>query len=644
MLIVALASLALIGLLCVIGGSAAWALGLRGVWWIGAVAPFAFSIVAISSTVAPWMHVPWSFLPVAVVAAVITVLIRVIRWRVLRWAHVPTPSAGRAAVWAALAVALAAAVTAWRVVAVFGGDAAISQTFDNVFHLNAVRYILDTGSASSLEVGGLTSPTAFYPAVWHATVALVVQITGASIPAAVQAVTIVVSAVVWPTGAVALTAALFGTRRWVLLAAGVVSTAVPAFPVLLLDYGVLYPYQLSLALLPFTLAATVNAVREPRARERDRGRWALALVGALPGLALSHPGGVVGWLALSLPIFVALLVRLWREHPARRARAAVGAAAVGYAGVGLLLLKVLRPAAEARAWATPLSPLEAVWQIVSVSMYAGGSAVLVALATVFGIVCALRARSWRHRTALGIWAVGALLFFVVSGVPRGPIRDAITGSWYNNWPRLAALFVVALVPIAALGLGTAARLLSEVWSRRTGPRTGLALSALIAIVVLVVAQYPAMARMQASAHKSYRMDDRALLLSPDEAELLARVADEVPEDGVIAGNPYTGTALAYAYSDRRVLMPHMLAYLTEEGQSVNHGLRDAVQEPDVCDAILNLGVTHVLDFGEREVHGERHAYHGLADLAHSDAVELVDQQGSARLYRIVACGLADDRG
>ena len=41
-----------------------------------------------------------------------------------------------------------------------------SLTFDNVFHLNAIRYVLDTGAASPLQLGQMTSPSGgvpFYP-------------------------------------------------------------------------------------------------------------------------------------------------------------------------------------------------------------------------------------------------------------------------------------------------------------------------------------------------------------------------------------------------------------------------------------------------------------------------------------------------
>ena len=75
-----------------------------------------------------------------------------------------------------------------RLVAAFGRPESFSQTFDNVFHLNAVRYIQETGSRSSYTVSSMTGG-GFYPSAWHDLVALLANLTGASIPVAVTSPT-----------------------------------------------------------------------------------------------------------------------------------------------------------------------------------------------------------------------------------------------------------------------------------------------------------------------------------------------------------------------------------------------------------------------------------------------------------------------
>ena len=94
-----------------------------------------------------------------------------------------------------------------------------SQTFDSVFHLNALRYVLETGNASSMTITGMTNgdnPPYFYPAAWHGLASLLIQITGLQLPAAVNVLNLCVAMTVWTLGCMAgegITAGAAGRRR-----------------------------------------------------------------------------------------------------------------------------------------------------------------------------------------------------------------------------------------------------------------------------------------------------------------------------------------------------------------------------------------------------------------------------------------------
>ena len=83
---------------------------------------------------------------------------------------------------------------------------------------------------------------------------------------------------------------------------------------------------------------------------------------------------------------------------------------------------------------------------------------------------------------------------------------------------------------------------------------------------------------------------------------------------------------------------HTLAVLDPAEQEIYADLRNALTDPDICPALEEEQVEYVLDFGEQEIHGGAHPYPGLEDLESSGAVELVDSEGDAKLYRITACG------
>ena len=629
--------------IAVVGMPLAYAAGLRGFWMFSAAAPLALTAVSGTAVVAAWIGVPWSIAPVLVVTVLASGLLLLLRRRARpegRLEHRIDP-------WLVAALALAAVLLSLRVWETIGRPDAISQTFDNIFHLNGIRYVLTTGSASSLTLGGMTSLDAsppFYPAAWHALCALVVQLTGVSIPVAVNAVTLVTAAVVWPLSTVLLARTLFGRSSVVSVSAALIATAIPAFPLLLMHYGVLYPFQLGLAVLPVALAAAARVTGVvPRAEPDGVGWWALVLVGLIPGMSLAHPGAFVAWLALTVPFALLLVVRAWRAASTARRRFGIAAGLLVYLALGAGTILVLRPPLEARGWPLQMGMGQAVGQMLTVSMWYGVSAVAIAVAAVLGIAWALIDRTRPALAALGMYGVAGLLFVTVAALPLSRVRDALTGAWYNNFPRLAAVLAVAMVPLAVYGVLRTLRAVASV-PRVTRLRERTPRSARIAIGVVAAASFGVAVQgthMDAAvvrAQQTYAITPESPLLSADEYELLLRLDGHVPEGVAVAGSAWTGASLAFALADRPVLMPHTLMEISAEIEVINNELDGAVAGSAVCAAAEELNVGFVLDFGGREVHGGQHDMPGLDDLENSSAVVLVDSEGEARLYELVSCG------
>ena len=632
----------LLGIYAVLGWSLALLLGMRGLWAAATAPVFATTVIGVGSTIAGWLGARWSLLPAFATAVVIAVGIVIVRRATRTHSTVRFPARWRW--WTIGVLAVTGLAIALLVVRVLQSPDAISQSFDNIFHLNAIRYIVDTGIASPLEIGQMTSPSGglpFYPAAWHATVALVVQLSGVGIPLAINAMSLTTAAVIWPLGVLVLSRVMLGSAPSVMVGTGIVAAAVPAFPLLPMDFGVLYPYQLSLAALPVALAATAGLLGIGRsARQLAPGWWALAVVGALPGLALAHPGGFVGWLALTVPMVVVFGVRLWRTATRRSHRTWIAVGAAGYLAIGVLLLRALRPPLATRQWPTETGIGDALWRVMSVTLFYPAGAWLVGIAILAGLYWIVRERSAEVIVVASFWLIGALLFIAAISFPWGTLRDALTGSWYNNWPRLAALLALALVPLAALGIARTADVVALLLRRR-GVSGVARLSAAIvsALVVFLAFHVQATPRAQDWASDVYGYQKGTYLLTADEFALLERLDESVPADAVIAGSAYTGAGLAYAIADRRVLMPHALMEVSDDLELINEHLADAVTMPKVCEAIDALNVDYVLDFGTQEVHeGDSNPLPGVEDLQDSPAVRLIDSEGDARLYEVTACG------
>lgn len=618
-------------------------LGLRGMRLWGFAAPAGVTVVSVAATIAPFLGLSWSILPVLLVAVFVVAVcigLRVLVSRLTRRPVLaPRPDGPRHLLPVVSALVIGGGLIGLQVVAMLGAPDNISQTFDNVFHLNAIRYAVDNGNASPLFIASMTSgdgPAGFYPSGWHAFGSLVMATTSVSVPVASNAVMLVFTAVVWPASALLLVRELGVTSRIGLIAAGAAVAAFPAFPLLVLEYGVLYPFMMGVTLLPAVLAAVVRFATPDG--QGGRIGWMILVIGFLPGLAIAHPGALVAALAFSIGPLALSGARGMRTASSR-GRLLIGTAAVAYVGAFVAAWYALRPEDIARSWTPQETVAQAVGEVVAVAPWFAPVNVAMALLVAVGVVTAVMRRRRSDLVMLSTFVIAAALYIVASGLPYWEIRDLLVGPWYNNAPRLAALLPIAWVPLAALGADRSWRAL-RAWQgrRRTRVLSSVSIAVASAVIVLVVVpQGFAVRQAVDSAAALYRYTDESPLLTSDELALIERLPDSVPADAVVIGSPWTGVALTYALVDRDVLMPHTLTTTTEDENLINDGLRTAVAGSDVCQAVDDLNAEFVLDFGVQEVNYGTHVFPGLRNLSSSRAVELIDSEGQARLYRVVAC-------
>lgn len=543
-----------------------------------------------------------------------------------------------------LAMALGAVLLGVRIARIIGHPDAISQTFDNVFHLSAVRWMLDHQNASSLTVGIMTSdpsePAPFYPAIWHAIVSLVITSGGgASIPVATNALAIAASALVWTTGGVALAVAALPSHlhRIGILPAGALVAAVPMFPFIFLGFGVVYPNLLGFALLP----AAILLVMQTLGAARDAPVLpAVIVIGGLgaSALVLSHPNSGMALLAMTIPVSTVCAARAvlrCRAGEGTRARAlVVPLLACAAIVVACVAWPVVRPEATALGW-EPLGTLSnAIGEGLTLSPIYLRSAWSLALLLAVGAYAAMR---HRRLEVLGIWTVGMLLWCAGGGWPVGEARTGLVGVWYNDPFRLAALLGVPVLPVLVLGT---AHLLDAI--RRVLPTAAQAHSATasaVATVLLAVATQlaPWMQHLQHATHATYAVSDESMLLTAGETALLEELPELVPADAVIATSPWDGSSLAYAYSGIRTTNTHPLRWISASDYVIDQHLDQAAEDPEVCRAVRERGVTHALSFTGRTVNDQGVPMDGLDQLGTHPGFTLIARHGDAALYRVDAC-------
>ncbi|MEU9817973.1 DUF6541 family protein [Pseudonocardia alni] len=653
---------------CVLPGAlVARAAGLRGAVCWGAGPLVSVALVATTAVLAGRAGVPWGPGPVLGVTAVLALLCAAVSAavrRVRRDRAEPGANpgdrppfllrAGPDGPLGGIALAIGTAVTVaigWlTVMLAFGPVDAISPTYDAIYHYSAVARIVQTGDASSLTLGELNSPgrPSAYPAAWHDVVSLVVASTGASIPAASNLAAFAAAAVVWPLSCTLLVRQVVGRRAGALLVTPVLATAFTAMPWLLLNWGVLWPNLLGLALVPAGLAAVVTVLGLTRDSAVGRFRALLLGAAAVPALALAHPNAAVSLLVLGLsPVVVAAGITTVRQVRRRRfapaALAPAGALAAVAAVVWLLAWSPYLDGVRAFDWQASMGAREALTGVLWNGTNKRPELVVVSVLVVVGAVLALR----HARTA---WLVPAhltsALLYTLAVAREGDLVTALTGAWYNDSHRLAAMVPITGVPLATLGvLGAAALAVRAVTALRRAGTTPerRRLLAVPAVAVLAAALVLLTDGFRIGVHAAVIADayryETGRVLQPGQREFLEAAGRATAPGAVVAANPWTGNGLLYPLTGRQVLFPHLSGTWTPDQELVRMRLHDVARDPVVCPALRATGVGYVIDGPVTWWPWDPRAdtYPGLSEIDRAPGFEPVLSGGGSTLYRITAC-------
>ncbi|WP_237221313.1 DUF6541 family protein [Rothia nasimurium] len=561
--------------------------------------------------------------------------------------------------WAYAAFAVGAMILGRNLAVAMGDPHWVSQTYDAVFHLNALRYIADTANASSLHIGSMTSgggPSAFYPAAWHGIASLVFELSGASIPVTANTMSLVVGAILWPLSTVYFIRQSFAVGRPALLATGAVVAAYVSFPVLLVYFGVLYPNSLGIALMPLLLGLAVQIFHLG-----DERRIALApalVLGVLVSLALAlaHPNVIMSALAFIVPMVAFIIGRQLLRGARREIRPALlvvqlaGSAALIWLIV--FLWGLVRPPKDAGGWEPYQADTTGLGEALLNNTIGAGNLWVISILAIIGVYSVLSSR--RNLLWLPLmWGLGVHLYVAGRSMEWDDGRDWLLGVWYHDPYRVAALLPVVAFPLAVLGVDYLATYLQRALAALPTKRTELTALALTTALVLGLVTWSTQQNVRLQnfieyTSKVYSPDLLSPLLTPDEYAVLNAVADYVPEDATIITNPWTGASLAYAFSGRKVTGYHTWYTKDADTEILIDDLAQYDTNPAVCETIRKHNAYYAIYFGTREVNEHVSGTHTdeYGTLEYLAIPEVIDNGGvadvifrseGATLYRITAC-------
>lgn len=639
------------------------------------LAPASLAVIAVSAGLGHVLHVPWSPLPPLLLGALGAVPVALTTRRARPpaadiWPPVlpsaalgaprPGPSPVRAGVHArpdrsgheriAVLGGLAAGGTllAGRVTAMMGSLHAVTQTYDGIFHLSAVRLVLERHDASAFVVGSLTArpgSRTFYPALWHQATSLVAMATGSDVVVATNALLVLVCVVLWPLSIVYLVRSTTAAGPAGIFAAGLFASVSAAFPIAPAAFGILLPFLLSMALVPVGLALVVQVLRWDGGAVGRSGLTPLQALLVLPvvgtAIALAHPQGILALMVLAAPVVIWVVLvrsdRLLAHRGGLRPVIATGALAVVLARVGSAVWVHVRPGRASSTWLPIESVPQAIGTVTTLAPSGAGpwwpTAGLL-IAAMLLVVLATRS-GW----LVAAWAWAACLAVAALSMQDLDYRYVLTGPWYTDTHRVVALPLVVAVPALAVGTDVAVRLVAR--GARL-PRTALApvaaVASLVALLATCVLSPPAIAGSRDLA--GWWAD--GTLLSADERALLKRMPEEVADGAVVAVDPWDGGSLAYALTGTPVSMVFPVGYHAPDAVLLGERLHEIHADPAVCDAAARANVRYVLDFGVGELWGMSGHFAGtdlVGDVG--TAAHVLDRQGGALLLELEPCTRSD---
>lgn len=606
-------------------------------------------IIGLSAIGADTVGLTWGLVPIGIGMALCTAL----AWGCARLITRLRPSSQEVEkpkkgplTWVVVAAGLAGIILLTDALRIVHRPDSFSQTFDNIYHLNVIRWIMESGNGSSLNERLTSVDGGFYPLIWHDIVAAAsMTVGGVDVAIGTNALIIVSLALIWPWSMLALLTRLIDITPLGALAIGILATSFAAFPYLLVGFGVLYPNLYGMCLLPAAMALLVSALGLTRCRD-----WPLASIItvaplAVVSLGLSHPNVAITLVAVVGSVLAGALVinRVvdFRAGQTTFTRILVTcAAALAWWLLSIVMFIKLRPG-NYNFWVPPRGRLDALVEALTMSPLVTLVSIVPALLTLVGFVVAVRTRQWWwvalcHLAFVWLWLMAA-------SQPQGRLRYVSVGLWYSDPYRLAALLPISGLPLAVL----AVYWLEERWqawrARRgtddSGTRSYRVVAAVSALVLGLTTQLsPAKEAALTYSADRYWLGESSPLVSQDEYQVIQEVPGVVPRGDRIVVNPWNGSSMVYAFTGELTTATHIYFASTPAHDVINASLDEVATNPEVCPALAELQAFWVLDFGQKVIiNGTPVHYDGWEDIGTAEGFELVLQHGDAALYRITAC-------
>lgn len=568
------------------------------------------------------------------------------------------------------------------------GPASHMQWWDNVCHFNLIRTLAESGNWSTVDttyypaisgINPFVAGNGFYPAVWHELGALLVDSLGVPVTLAANVVHATTTAVVYPLGMCLLLAMVFERRTSIVALGALCCLAFGAFPWAIIGgRWSCWPYCLSLALSPAVVSAFMGLIGHGTSPRRRRACLVAFLIG-VGALVLTQACAVFTVGVFLVPYIVWRILSALKSRGARPSRIVLSVSAflVFVAVMWVVFFRLPFMQGVVQYYRPPFQlPLDALYSIFDVSFVEGIASPVLGLLVLVGFVAALHSSRTRWLTVSYLLFLS--IFFVSTTGGDTFLKHFLTGFWYTEPYRTAALCAFAAVPLAALGLQVCVNVLAAHLGRIASARSrvsshapvecpgvrrvprGLPL-AVVGAVFVVLSFGPALRTGLGIEIPGKWRSDLALLTkqvewsneydlergyTADEEAFVGRVLELLGPDEPVLNSPYDGSIYAYGVDGLNVYYRSMGGYGSDEERDASVVLRksfaDIGEASSVRQIVEDEGIRYVMKLHVSDNNGyyfpnyRPEDWEGIEDVDDdTPGLEVVLAEGDMRLYRVV---------
>lgn len=256
-----------------------------------------------------------------------------------------------------------------------------------------------------------------------------------------------------------------------------------------------------------------------------------------------------------------------------------------------------------------------------------------------------------------LWPVASYLVFAfltfVAYAPDSDFREFLLAPWYMDARRIMSTQGATIVPLASIGFAWCVQWVSrrmqvdraDALARHSAVSRPVfrTITVVLGVFLLVVTMGGALDARLWAVRYVYDADHlgKPGMATNAELAMLRRMPETLPEDAVVLGDPIAGAAYTEVIGQRTAVFPQ-LSLANEDATSqeiLSQHFNEIHTNPEVCEVVRKLNITYYYEDEDgwyyQTLRSRRSP--GFYDVDTSTGFELVDQGGTAKLYRITAC-------